>query len=370
MQHHPRTILPPELVHTIRRYAPDTEAEGQLPPAILELIYRNRWFQLLVPRDSGGLERPLPEVVRVFEALAWAEASTGWCVNLGAGANMFAGYLDALASKNIFDDPATCCAGSGAISGKALRTTGGYFLSGRWKYASGANHATHFTANAWLLDEEGAALTEDGQPVFRSFIVPAARIINHRNWNAIGLKATSSNDFEATDVFVPERHVFTLLRPSSFAGGPLYRFPFTQLAIVNMSCMITGIALHFLDLYRELAQSKRPLHSDILLSDHPKARAIADTAERRLTEARATMYAALDSAWTGYANGGAAAAPQLQELSTACRHASGAAYRLLNELYPLFGMSILDPQTAYSKVWRDGMTASQHYLMSPLSADT
>lgn len=355
------------LIQTLRQHRQETETSGSLPQALLDIIVAQRWFQLLVPASSGGLELPLPEVVQLFETLAFAEANTAWCVNLGAGANMFAGYLDAGLSRQLFQDPRTCCAGSGAVSGTATRIPGGYMLSGRWKYASGANHATHFTANAWLLDEKNNALTENGAPVFRSFIIPSERIINHRNWDAIGLKATSSNDFEAREVFVPETHVFSLLSPSAFALGPLYRFPFAQMAIVNMTSMITGIALRFLELYHELAVVKKPLHSDQLLCDHPQARAIAGAAETRFREARDTMHTLLKKTWAYYAGGGSAGEPQLQALSMACRKAASAARNVLNELYPLFGMSVLDPQSEACKVWRDGMTASQHYLMSPLS---
>ncbi len=363
---HPGTLLDRHITEQIRQYTFETEAAGSLDPAVLAIIYQQRWFHLLVPAVFGGAELNLPDTVKLFEALAWADANTGWCVNLGAGANMFAGYLDAAMAGAIFNSPQTCCAGSGAISGKARQTAGGYILSGRWKYASGANHATHFTANAAILDEDGIPVMMEGQPLFRSFIVPAQQIINHKNWNAIGLKATSSNDFEAREIFVPEACTFTLLKPSAFAGGPLYKFPFGQLAIVNMTCMITGIAFHFMDLYQELAMHKKPLHSDKLLQDNTIAHRIYDMASRRFLEARTEMYEELQSVWDIYEQGLQAHEQALQQLSNACRNAAEASRALINELFPLCGMNILDPATELNKVWRDAMTAGQHYLLSPL----
>ena len=363
---HPRELIGQDITTRLREYTVETEQNGSLPSAVLDIIYQERWFQLLVPAAFGGLEVTLPDAVKLFEALAWADANIGWCVNLGAGANMFAGYLDAVVAKNVFSDPKTCCAGSGAITGTARQTEGGYILSGRWKYASGANHATHFTANAYLQDEAGHTLTEDGQAVFRSFIVPAEQVINHHTWNALGLKATSSNDFEIREVFVPDAHTFTLLRPSDFAQGPLYRFPFAQLAVVDMACMATGIALHFIDLYAELAQHKKPLHSDKLLQDHPAARATFHKVQQRFTAARTAMYEELQAIWDIYAQGLQANDAALHQFDTTCRKAAQAAREVMNELYPLCGMSILDPVTPLNKVWRDGMTALQHYLLSPL----
>lgn len=364
---HPKEMLSPDRVMTIRNYTSRTESARQLPEAILDIIYKEKWFHVLVPRSCGGKELPLPETVRLFEALAWADANVGWCVNLGAGANMFAGYFDAATALEIFEPKETCCAGSGAISGKATKTAGGYTVSGRWKYASGANHASHFTANAWLLHENGQPLTEEGQPVFRSFIFPAKDIINYHNWNAIGLKATSSNDFEAKAVFVPEVHTFSLLQPSTFAQGTIYKFPFAQLAVVNMSCMMTGITLHFIDLYKELSATKKPLHSDKLLVEHATANDIFETATRRFYNTREQMYDDLQRVWDEIAENGAAKADLLERLSRSAKDAAHTARNVINELYPLCGMNILEPESMLNKVWRDAATASQHYLLSPLN---
>lgn len=360
-------LLATELVQQIRQYTFTTEEQRQLSPEVLEIIYRERWFQLLSPAAAGGLEWALPQTVYLFEALARADANVGWCVNLGAGANMFAGYLEGTLAYDIFHDPRTCCAGSGAVSGEARRSAGGYILSGRWKYASGANHATHFTANAWLLDETGKRIKENGADIFRSFIVPASHIINHNNWNAIGLKGTSSNDFEAKEIFVPDDHVFTLLKPSAFARGPLYAFPFAQLAVVNMTCMATGIALHFIDLYTKLAAYKTPLHSDRKLIDNSMATGIFHRVTEDFYQARTGMYEELESVWAIYEDSQQANEAALKQLSHAAGKAAQASRAVFDELYPLCGMSILDPATELNKVWRDGMTALQHYLLSPLS---
>jgi alkylation response protein AidB-like acyl-CoA dehydrogenase len=364
---HPKEILPESLVKEIRNYTFETEAARSLPQTVLDIAYGQQWFQLLVPKAFGGKELALPETVRLFEAITWADANVGWCINLGAGANMFSGYLEEGVANSIFNSAKTCCAGSGAISGKATKTQGGYMLTGRWKYASGANHATHFTANAYLLDENGNNIIEDGTPVFRSFIIPADKIINHKNWNAVGLCATSSNDFETIDVFVPFEHTFTLLKPSAFAQGPVYRFPFNMMAVVNMTCMITGIALHFLDLYEELAATKKPLHSDLLLKDNPVAISIHEQAANNFHTARNLMYKELESVWQYYEQGKIEADEKsLDRLRKVTNQAAKKSRELIDALFPLCGMNIVSPQSELNKVWRDAAVASQHYLLSPL----
>lgn len=363
---HPETVIDKDALQHIRANALATEILQRLPQDTLELLYKNRWFHVLVPEVLGGQEMSLPEVVRLFEALAWADANVGWCVNLGAGANIFAGYFDAETGKEIFLPAQTCCAGSGAVTGTARQVSGGYQVSGQWKYASGATHATHFTANCYLLDKKGEQIKSDGEPVFRSFIFPAEQVTILDTWHVIGLKATSSNDFKVEDIFVPEAHTFSLLQASAFAQGPLYHFPFEQMAVVNMACMLSGIALHFIDLYRELAAHKKPLHGNGLLAENETAKELERKATTAFYTVRAHMYHTLQLTWKEYAAGQTAGEALLQALSRDARKAAEEARQVMYDLYPLCGMSILNPGSELNKVWRDAATAGQHYLLSPL----
>jgi alkylation response protein AidB-like acyl-CoA dehydrogenase len=364
---HPRYLLDPDMVAEIRNHAAVSEVLGRLPDAILELIYEKCWFKLMVPRACGGLERPLPEVTRLFEALAWAEGNLSWCVNLGAGANMFAGYFDKVTAQALFSSPKACCAGSGAVSGRAVPTEGGYRVTGSWRYASGSSHATYFTANAMLDDANGQPITENGQPVFRSFLFPAVRVTVHDSWRSLGLQATASHDFSVDDVFVPDIHVFSLLEPSEHAGGPLFRFPFVPMAVLNTAVMLTGATLHFIDLYEGIAQSKRVPDGTALLAEDNRVKSITEAATTPFLEARNVMFERLEATWAAYIHGPQPSDEATRSLSEASRRAATAAREAITALYPLCGMRILDPKNELNKVWRDAMTMSQHVLLSPVA---
>lgn len=359
----PSTIIDSGLVAKIREKSMACEAAGHLLPEIMELVYAHDWLRTLMPEACGGKEMALTDTVRLFEALAWADANVGWAVNLGAGANMFAGYFDHDAVQGIFADKKVCCAGSGAVSGTAIKVPGGYRLSGKWKYASGAAHATHFTANAHLLDAPGMDVEENN---FRSFIVPAQQVKVMPTWDAIGLRATSSHDFEIDSVFVPQNHSFSLLSPSEWSVSPLYRFPFALMAVINMTSMISGIALHFIDLFLALSETKKPLHGKVVLKDEPIVRQVTDHVLPRFYAARSLMYETLEKAWAQCCETGRVEAGLATDLSKAAMEVSKTARSSINELYPLFGLSIVQPSTAANKVWRDAATAGQHYLVSPL----
>lgn len=348
----------------IRQESLAAESRGALTDPVLELIYARGWLRVLEPAACNGLEWELPRVVRLFEALAYADGNVGWCVNLGAGANLFAGYLATPTAKALFSDARTWCAGSGAVSGKAGKAQGGFWLSGEWKYASGAAHATHFTCNAFLLDEDHRPITAGGKPVFRSFIVPAAKVQVHDSWHVTGLKATSSHDFRIDKVFVPDAETFSLCEPSPFAAAPLFRFPFEVMAVVNMAVLPIGMALHLMELFKQLMATKKPLNADALLGSNEGVQAIFRGCKEQLETARKQMYQRLDSVWDGHAQGGVIAAEDLDDLREKALAAVGAARWIVHRLLPLCGMNAVFETSAINKVWRDISVGGQHYLFA------
>src|SRR5690606_14262993 len=117
--------------------------------------------------------KTLPQAVRLEEALAWADGSLGWTLTLCAGANWFAGFLDSGLAKEIFADKKVCLAGSGAATGTAEVIPEGYLLHGKWRYATGAPHATMITANCVITEDGKPLLNIDGSPVIKAFVVDA-----------------------------------------------------------------------------------------------------------------------------------------------------------------------------------------------------
>lgn len=364
---HPKEMITAETVEKLRKNAFDIEQLGRLNETVLDFIRRQDALRIMVPKTCGGAEWSFPGIVAYLEALAWIDGNLGWLVNLGAGANMFAGYMEESVACRLFEPPGTWCAGSGATSGVAKRTSRGYILSGRWKYASGAAHATHFTANALLFDEaERPVLQKDGKQDFRSFIFPAAEVTIYNTWNTTGLKATSSQDFSVENLFVPDAHVFSLVKPSGFASGPLYHFPFDVLAVVTMACMSTGMAFHFMDLFHDLLEKKKPLYRDKKLSEDLKIQRFSEKSSHRFFLARDKMYDALQTAWNFYEKGEQADVSHLEALTAASKKAVAEARKMVYDLYPLCGMNMVFYGSELNKVWRDMAVASQHYLLSPL----
>ncbi len=336
------------------------DVAGWLAPAQQALIHRNGWLKMLAPRACGGLELPLPDVVRLEEAIAAQDGSVGWVVTLCAGAGWFAGFLPSALARSILSTPSVCVAGSGAPTGHAVREGDGWRITGRWDYASGAPMATHFTLNAVLRDDGDDA--PGSAPRIRAFIVPAGHVTVEPTWGSIGLHASASHSYRIDGAWVPAAHCFAIDPACATASGPLYRFPFMPLAYVTLGANLLGMARHFLALARLVLATRRQTAAAPPLLALPHVAARLDGQDAAVDAVRTRFYRLLDAAWGASANRDTFDPAPLQavalELVETCRHA-------VDTVYPYCGLQAAHRGSDLNRVWRDFHTATQHALLLP-----
>ena len=209
----------------IARHAPAADAARFLHPAQQALLHRRGWLTMLAPRNAGGAELPLPQVVRLEEAVAAIDGSMGWVLTLCAGAGWFAGFLAPDMARAIIGTPRVCLGGSGAATGYAEEEGDGYRITGSWDYASGAPMATHFTLNARLQRDGQPLLDAEGKPRIRAFLVPAALVHLVPSWNSIGMRASASHSYRIDGAWLGKEHGFTLRPDTATADGPCTATP-------------------------------------------------------------------------------------------------------------------------------------------------
>jgi alkylation response protein AidB-like acyl-CoA dehydrogenase len=365
--HQPSAFIPAELANELRTFSAKAEEKGKLQAGQLNIIYKQRWFNIWVPKACAGLELSLPEGLRLIEALAWTDGSLGWTITLCSGANWFVGFLQPEATKKIFKDKKVCLAGSGRPSGVAKLNKKGYEITGQWHYATGAPHATVFTTNCVLEKNGEVAKDEAGNPEIRSFWFYREEVTIHRNWKSNGMIATASHSFDVKKLHVPYHRCFILETAHAVMPHPVFHFPFLQFAEATLAVNYAGMAVRFMDLAQEI-------FGDRLM--HPNGRAVITTALVRLLESailemgekREAFYKAVDSAWALHQS----LTPELlQAISTSSRSLAATALRLVETLYPYCGLVAANPTTEINRVWRDLHTASQHTLLRfPYQATT
>src|SRR5258707_8262851 len=96
----PAAFLPDGAFTLIDSHAGGAERRGELIEEVIDFVYREGWFKMLMPKRWGGRALALPQVVRLEEGLAFADGSLGWVVTLCSGAGWFGGFL----AEGVFDD--------------------------------------------------------------------------------------------------------------------------------------------------------------------------------------------------------------------------------------------------------------------------
>ncbi|KKO61914.1 Flavin-dependent monooxygenase, oxygenase subunit HsaA [Janthinobacterium sp. KBS0711] len=358
-------ILSERDARRIARHAQTGDAACFLHPAQQALLHRRGWLTMLAPRSAGGAELPLPQVVRLEEAVATADGSMGWVLTLCAGAGWFAGFLEPELAQAIIGTPRVCLGGSGAATGYAEEEGDGYRITGSWDYASGAPMATHFTLNARLQRDGQPLLDDKGKPRIRAFLVPAALVQLVPSWNSIGMRASASHSYRIDDQWLGKEHGFTISPGTATAEGPLYRYPFYSLAYVTLAANVAGMAAHFMQLAEECMRHRRHARAGLPLLDVPEVAAFLQGKQDAFTAARTRFYAVLDNSWAQVAAGAVLDADGMQAVQTSSLDLVAVCRAAVDGLYPYCGLYAAREDSTINRVWRDFHTASQHSLLLP-----
>jgi len=359
---HPSFFIDAHLTDTIRHFATEAEKTGKLHAQQLSIIYEQKWFNLFVPQEYGGLHLSLTEGLKIEESLAWTDGSVGWTVTLCSGANWFVGFLQPEIAGIIFNTNKVCLAGSGRSSGIAKMIDDGYDISGYWHYATGAANATAFTANC-IIEKEGVIIrNEDNSPLVSSFIFLREEVKVHEDWNSIGMVATSSHSFEVKGLQVNKNRRFLIDEKLAVLDGPVYQYPFLQFAETTLAVNSSGIACRYIDLFEVIIKERETNKSN--------SKEIIDSLILRLTEARKQLqeirqlfYETVQQSWNEYNESRIFECDTLKEVSKVSRKLASTARKLVDELYPYSGLVAANRDSEINRVWRNLHTASQHPLL-------
>ncbi|GGA81440.1 flavin-dependent monooxygenase [Puia dinghuensis] len=355
------------------------EGGRDLHPEVLALIYGEEWFRLLVPGRWGGRSLPLPQLVRLEEGLAFADGSVGWTVTLCSGAGWFAGFFPPEVFGQLFSDQRLCIAGSGSATGVARVIDGGYRVSGHWAYASGALHATAFTANCVVWEGEAPVVGDDGNPVIRPFLFLRDEVRVHADWNAMGLVATGSHGFSVEGLLVGAERCFVIDAAAATDGHALYRYPFLPLAEATLAANLSGMAQHFLDCCAAVF-AQRVRDGRVPSGVAAEMERVLGLGRLDLYAAREAFYLAVDRSWemveasvAGLVSAAGAPLPEgaggtplpavFAEVGLVSHALAAAVREWVDRLYPYAGLGAARMDSEINRVWRDLHTAGQHPLL-------
>lgn len=347
-------LLTEELRALVQSEAMAMEQKGDISPKVLEAIYEQGLFKLLVPVELGGHMLPLPEALRIFERAARIDGSFGWLVTIGAGGGYFAASMKPEVCREMFSPREAVIAGSGYPAGEARRMKGGFQVRGRWKYISGATYATLFTVNCVIRDGK------DGDERIRSFILMPEQVKVYRDWNAFGLKATGSHSIAVEDAFVPEDRTFDIDEPYPVYKDPLFRYPFLPFAVTSFAAVALGIARHFLEEGRVLIETHRGVWASQRVETGLE---VVIRMEDRLERIAADFYRVVDGTWELHCRR-TLSEEEEESINRKSRQAAQAALYIAQTVFPHLGMAGIMEDSPANRAWRDLVTVCRHILLS------
>lgn len=250
------------LVPALRERAPRAMAERRVPPQTIEEFQRAGFFRVLQPKRFGGMELDFATFARLVRELAHGCASSAWVYAVIGELGWVMAMFPEEGQKEVWEkDPSALGCAAVDPSGQAEIVSGGFRLSGKWRFVSGSDHAqwVMLTAPAGA----GTATT------IRQFLVRRAELGEIDDWHVLGLAATGSKTLSADNVFVPAHRSImqqdmldgTCVGATVHPNSPTYRSPRRYLTAFSLSPVLVGLAERAfeiaLDTFRKQAAAQR-----------------------------------------------------------------------------------------------------------------
>jgi alkylation response protein AidB-like acyl-CoA dehydrogenase len=334
-----------------------------VPAATVDALEKARLWGVMSPREVGGAELPIVDSIDVFEEVARADGSAGWCLMAGASTVAYFGAYagDAFVEK-LFADGVPLAAGQFAPNGTGVPEDGGFRISGRYQFGSGLSYARWVGAGILVPSPEGG----DAPAEYRFALVPRQDVELRGNWDVLGLTSTASWDYAIEDVFVPEEATFLFAAPTRRRGGPIYSAGVIALTAAGHAGFALGVARRALDEVTVLSKTKIRMGSGTFLKDSEAFLEKLGVLESRFRASRAWVRDAFAGLEAAVVETGALDLVRNDEVRQATVFATQEAAEIVRGCYLLAGTSALRAGPL-ERCFRDIHAGSQHFFASPAS---
>ena len=334
----------------------DFDKARRLPETLFAALAEAGLFRLWLPEALGGPELSPLDFMRVVEAASALDGSVGWLVGNGGGMSRLGGYLGEDVARDWFSDRHTFVVGATGAVGTATPFNGGYCVSGKWPFGSGAHHANRFMVLASIKPRDPTS------PLLCCYLGRAdVTIID--NWHVSGLRGTGSCDFKAEDIFVPAAHVHPFLGLQPTQSGLLYRMPPSSVFAWSICGVPLGIASGAIASFTELARRKGRLGT--MLCDRETVQATVGRTRAMLSGARAFLIAAMTELMAATDIGGQRLVRARADIRLANAHAADMAMSITDMLTASTGAAAIFETCPLERATRDVRALAKHIAMSP-----
>jgi len=353
------------LLPRIAELAAETDRNRRVSDEIIEALRRAGMWRVYVPKDYGGTEESILEVVRAIRMVAKACPSTAWVI----GVLCAHPFITSLYSRKLQDEfwangPDTLASTSGLPITRAHIVDGGLRVTGRFPFSSGSVHASWAMVGVSAPDISQTNSERFRIPYF--CLVPRSDYEIDDDWHVMGLAGTASRTLVFDDVFIPAYRIemsgAMINRYTKGEGlhrGPLWNAGYGATIGTALTPVFLGIADAMLEMITGKVRGRTVPGTRIPTNSIPNSMRLAEsTLELRSAtllwedhikriEDRAAAGILPDEDFT--AEGGAIGI-YVQELAT----------RTIDRLFAVAGGSSIRLDSPIQRMWRDAHAGRSH----------
>jgi indole-3-acetate monooxygenase len=348
----------------IEAHAAEAETNRQLSSAVYDAMYRAELFGMLAPKARGGLELHPVECMQVWEAVARIDSAAAWNLVMNQGIAAYAAWLPAEGADDLFRHGVPTIAGALFPSGKAVRVSGGWRITGQVSFGSGCQNAQWLAMPMIEMEgDEPKRNLETGQPSAFGVFFPRSAATILDTWHTYGMRGSGSTDYAVKDLFVPDHMaapVAPLRHPAPGFEGPSYRiWPWTS--IIGEGSVLIGAAMAAVNAAIDLCRTKTPNYTSTALRDQQLVQFQMGKAWARVNAARDTLHQAATNAFDDVVRSNALMSTEAKiriQLATCfVAEACAEAVRLVNDAVGTASIRIGQP---FERHFRDVHVLLQH----------
>ena len=242
---HERSV---HLAASLAERAEDAEACRRLPQATIDDLVEQDLLAMVVPTSLGGHGLGVSALADCTRILGHTCPASAWTISFLIMHSWLLGKFPPEARAELFspERPWALAPAPLAPTGTLQVTDGGFFVSGRWEWATGVHHADWVMVHAVQTEPEFAT---------RFALVPIDQVEIIDVWHTSGMRATGSDTVVLDAVFVPTHR--TLPAPQLLLGGDgidgdgMANLPVPQVLALIAAAPALGAAEAAVEMFRE-----------------------------------------------------------------------------------------------------------------------
>ena len=359
------TVLTDEILVRCLDRAPRYDKENAFFTEDFNELRDAGYLLLAVPTEFGGRGLTLEEVVREQRRLAYYAAPTALASNMhiywcGVAADLWRAGDDSL--QWVLEEAARghVFAAGHAESGNdipgllstsvAERVDGGYRFTGHKSFGS-------LTPVWTYLGLHGMDVSDPAHPKVVHAFMPrnTEGYAIRETWDAVGMRATRSDDTILDGAFVPDRYIARVV-PAGAAGLDAFVLNIFAWGLLGFGNIYCGIARRALDLTIDSLKKKKSLALSRSMAYHPEAQ--HEVAEMGLELEAIEPH--LDQVARDWSTGVDHGALWPMKIMAAKYHAVEGAWRVVDTALDLAGGFGLLRRAGLERLWRDARLGRMH----------